>query len=268
MVGSLERRPTLRYKACMLAALLLVAVVSGCAGINSIPPKLQAIKTVGIISAVGGQLTLTHEGLVGFETRDQTFSIEPWGIDDLIVSRASAQLSARFQVQPVTYERVAFAELEQNPQIPFMNLMRDDRIKSLIRTHVSPQGLDAYVVITKANAKYGSRGRMVAGIGVINHSAVFDSRAEAHVLYMIRVIDGHDFSDIDRKSAAPVDNVEIFRLAGPSRSVDDSFLSTANDLAQNEKLKAVIINLIEQSLPLTLEDLHLVNASRTENRPD
>jgi hypothetical protein len=264
-------RPNQRQRTYVLmpGALFLLIVVSGCASIDARSPKLQAIKTVGVISAVGDELTLTKAGLTGFENHDQSVSIEPWGIDDLIVSRAGALLSRRFQVQPVTYKRAAFAALERDTSIAgpiavpifVVNRMRDDPIKALVRTQVSPQGLDAYVLITKAKTKFGSRGHTITGIGVINRAALFDSHAQAHALYMIRVIDGHDFSVIDTKSAPPVDNIEIVRLAGPSRTVDDSLLPTADDAARNEKLKAAIIDLIERSLPTTLQDLRLVNPS-------
>jgi hypothetical protein len=245
----------------MLGALLLVVVVGGCASLETRATKLQAIKTIGIISAVGDDLTLTKAGLTGLEARNQSFSIEPWGIDDLIVSRASALLSPHFQVQPVTYRRADFAALERDNPITLVNLMRDDPIKELVRSQVSPQGLDAYVVITKAKSTYGSGGRAIAGIGVVNGGTMFDSHAQAHALYMIRVIDGHEFKIIDKKSASPVDNTEIVRLAGPSRMIDDSVLPKGNDAAGNEQLKATITDLIERSLPTTLQDLHLVDRS-------
>jgi hypothetical protein len=132
-------------------ALFLLIVVSGCASIDARSSKLQVIKTVGVISAVGDELTLTNAGLTGFENHYQSVSIEPWGIDDLIVSRAGALLSRRFQVQPVTYKRAAFAALERNAPIAgptvvptfVVNRMGDDPIKALVRTQVSPQGLDA-----------------------------------------------------------------------------------------------------------------------------
>ena len=264
-------RPNQRHRSYALisGALFLLIVVSGCASIDARSSKLQAIKTVGVISAVGDELTLTNAGLTGFENHDQSVSIEPWGIDDLIVSRAGALLSRRFQVQPVTYKRAAFAALERNAPIAgpivvptfVVNRMGDDPIKALVRTQVSPQGLDAYVVVTKAKTKYGSRGHTITGIGVINRTALFESHAQAHALYMIRVIDGHEFTVMDTKAAAPVDNTEIVRLAGPSRTVDDSLLPTADDPARNENLKAAIIDLIERSLPTTLQDLRLFNPS-------
>jgi hypothetical protein len=96
-------------------------------------------------------------------------------LDDVIVSRISALLSRRFQVQPVTYRREAFATIERNSPIPLASRLREDPIKKLVRAEVSPQGLDAYVVVTKATSRYGSRARVVAGVGMISHHAVFDS---------------------------------------------------------------------------------------------
>jgi hypothetical protein len=244
-----------------LTALLLAVMVSACASIDAAPPKLQAVQAVGIISAVGDEFTLTKAGLTGFENSTHIVSIEAWGLDDLIVSRAGGLLSGRFQVQPVIYRRAAFAAIERDSPVPVANLLRDDPIKKLLRTEVSPQGLDAYVVITKAKSRYGSRAKTVAGVGMINHDAVFDSYHQIHALYVIRVIDGHDFSVNDKRSAAPLNNTEMVRLEGPSRVVDDSFQPMANDTPPNDKLKAAIIDLIERSLPTTLQDLRLVDRS-------
>jgi len=91
----------------------LLLVCSACTVIGTAAPKLQEFKTVGIVSAVGDTLTVTKAGLTGLENDERSYSIEPWGIDDLIVSRASALLSPHFQVQPVTYRRADFAALER-----------------------------------------------------------------------------------------------------------------------------------------------------------
>jgi hypothetical protein len=242
-------------------AVLLVVLASGCASLDAPAAKLQALKTVGIVSAVGDEFTLTKAGLTGFADDDQRFSIEPWGIDDLIVSRAGALLGTRFQVQPLTYRRASFAARERAAPIAVMNVLREDPVKELVRKEISPQGLDAYVVITKATSPYGSRGRTVAGVGIINHGAVFGSYAQLHALYLIRVIDGHEFKVIDKRSASPLDGAEMVRLAGPSRLIDPSLLPAANDPARNDNLKAAVTDLIERSLPATLRDLRLVDRS-------
>src|SRR5436190_9264299 len=122
-----------RQGACMagLTALLTV-LVSACASIDAAPPRLQAIKTIGVVSAVGDEFTLTNAGLTGIENGSRVLSIEAWGLDDLIVSRISALLSRRFQVQPVTYRREAFATIERNSPIPLASRLREDPIKKLV----------------------------------------------------------------------------------------------------------------------------------------
>jgi hypothetical protein len=243
------------------AALLLLGLLGACGAVDASPPKLASVKTIGVISAIGDEFTLTRAGLPGLESSAQGFSIESWGVDDLIVSRASSLLNRRFEIHPVTYRRGAFAALEGDSAVTAVNLLREDPIKKLIPAEVSPQGLDAYVIITKAKSTYGSTGRTVSGFGIINRAAVFGSYPQIHALYMVRLIDGRELSLIAKRSAAPINNTEVNRLAGPSRSVDVSFLPTAADPAQNEQLKAAIIDLIERSLPITLQDMGLVDRS-------
>ncbi|HEY6258790.1 MAG TPA: hypothetical protein VIY51_23670 [Xanthobacteraceae bacterium] len=149
------------------AALLLALLLGACTSIDAAAPKLQDVKTVGIVSAVGDEFTLTKAGLTGFENSARTFSIKAWGLDDLIVRHVGALLGPRWQVRPVTYRRAALATVERDSPVPLSNLLRDDPIEKLVRTEISPQELDAYVVITKATSGYGSRARTVAGVGMI-----------------------------------------------------------------------------------------------------
>src|SRR5260221_10964762 len=96
------------------ATILLVAVsVGACAMFETGQTKLQAIKTVGIISAVGGEMSFARAGLTGLNNDpSQSFSIGAWGLDDLIVQQATSALNGRFQVQPVSYNRAAFAAVQ------------------------------------------------------------------------------------------------------------------------------------------------------------
>jgi hypothetical protein len=236
-------------------ALLALLAHSGCASIQG-TSRLQGVKTIGIISAVGDKFTFTESGLTGLDNTPRSFSVEAWGIDEQIVARATSILGQHFQVQTVTYQRELFSAPERVSSIPGADLVREDPLKELVRSHASPQGLDAYVVITKATLKYGTRGVAVNGIGLIRHRALLDSSAIVHAFYVIRVIDGHTFRTIDKKSAGPVDNSSIVRLAGPSRMLDAADLPISDPL-QNESLKAAVSELINQSLEPTLRDLRL-----------
>jgi hypothetical protein len=75
------------------------------------------------------------------------------------------------------------------------------------------------------------------------------------------VIDGHEFKVIGERTAGPLDNKEIVRLEGPTRLVDDALLPAANGAAGNAPLKATVTDLIERSLPVTLQGLRLVDPS-------
>jgi hypothetical protein len=248
-------------RSASFATVVLFAMgVSACATFETGEKKLQAVKTVGIIAAVGDQMTFAKAGLTGPETRSQSFLIGSWGIDDLIVQQATAALSGRFQVQPVSYERVLFVTAAKDSAITPVNLLRTDPFKNLVRTAVSPQGLDAYVVITKARANFGTGGRKIEGIGLVTNTTVTASYNQIHALYEIRVIDGKTFDVIEKRTAPPSDNVAELRLPGPSRQVDDSYLPSAGDPAQNENLRRAITSLISATLSTTLSDMHLADA--------
>src|ERR1700736_5974826 len=121
-----------------LASVLLAVNVSACAMFETGQAKLQAVKTVGIISAVGDQITFAKGGLTGLSNSRQSFPIGSWGLDDLIVQQATAALSGRFQVQPVTYNRAAFAVIEKDSPVAPVNFIHGDPFKKLVETEVSP----------------------------------------------------------------------------------------------------------------------------------
>jgi hypothetical protein len=138
-----------------------------------------------------------------------------------------------------------------------VNLMRGDPFKKLVQTEVSPQGLDAYIVITRARASFGGGGRKIEGIGFVSYDTLLASSSHIHALYEIRVIDGKTFDVIEKMAALPSDNADSVRLPGPSRLVDASFSPAAGDPARNENLHGAIADLVTSSLAATLNDMLL-----------
>ena len=63
-----------------LVALLLLVLLGACAAVDAFPPKLGAVKTIGVISAIGDEFTITKAGLTGLKNNSQSSSIESWGI--------------------------------------------------------------------------------------------------------------------------------------------------------------------------------------------
>ncbi len=244
--------------ASFATVVLLAVSVGGCAMLETRETKLQAVKTVGIISAVGDEMSFARVGLTGLNNASQNYPIASWGLDDLIVQQATTALSGRFQVQPVSYQRAAFAAIKDSPVAP-VNLVRGNPFKKLLQTEVTPQGLDAYIVITKAKSNFGSGARKVEGIGFISYGTLLASYSQIHALYEIRVFDGKTFDVIEKMAAQPLDNAERIGLTGPSRVVDESFSPGAGDPARNENLHGAITDLIARSLPSTLNDMHLAD---------
>lgn len=237
---------------CMAMAILLVLSTGAHAWFETRDAKLQSVKTVGIVSAIGDQFTFVKAGLTGFDNSPRTIPIASWGLDDLIVQDVASALSSRFQVQPVTYTRASFSTIQESP-ITAVNLVRGDPFKKFVETQVSPQGLDAYIVVTRAKAYFGGGNRRVEGVGLITYSTVLETYSQIHALYEIRVVDGKTFGIIEKFAAAPLDNASNVRLPGPGRVVDASFD------ASDENLRRAIVDLITRSLPVTLSDMHLVN---------
>ncbi|UPK38721.1 hypothetical protein IVB18_16655 [Bradyrhizobium sp. 186] len=215
--------------------------------------RLQAIKTVGIVSAIGEEMSLTQAGLIALGNTGQSVSISAWGLDEMIVQQATKLLGGRFHVQAVSYRRAAFAAIRDSAVAP-VNLLRSDPFRELVRTDVAPQGLDAYIVITRAKSKLGN-GRTVDGIGFAEYRTLLANYGLIHALYEVRVIDGKTFDVIEKRAAAPLDNTGTMRLAGPSGPVDDAF----DGPASSERLRAAIADLVTRSLPVTLGDMHLID---------
>src|SRR6266699_608489 len=212
-----------RSSRCVSFATALLAVnLSACATFETGETKLRAVKTVGIISAVGDDMSFVKAGLTGLNNPAQSLPIRSWGMDELIVQQATTSLSGRFQVQPVSYRRSAFAAIKDSPVAP-VNLVRGDPFKQLVQTEVSPQGLDAYIVITKAKSNFGGGSRKVEGIGFIAYGTVLASYNQIYALYEIRVFDGKTFDVIEKRAAPPLDNPGAMKLPGPSQLVDESF---------------------------------------------
>ncbi|WBL76343.1 hypothetical protein I3J27_25360 [Bradyrhizobium xenonodulans] len=244
------RRRVILGLACAIACVALGAA----AAFETRATRLQAIKTVGIVSAIGEEMSLTQAGLIGLGNSGQSVSISAWSLDELIVQQATRLLSGRFRVQPVSYRRAAFAAIRDSAVAP-VNLLRSDPFKELVRSDVAPQGLDAYIVITRAKSKLGN-GRMVEGVGLAQYRTLLADYGLIHALYEVRVIEGKSFDVIEKRAAAPLDNTGTMRLAGPSGPVDETFEGPAS----SERLRAAIADLITRSLPVTLGDMHLIDS--------
>jgi len=234
----------------LMVALLVGSVSQAHAFFENYQERLQAIKTVGIISAVGDRFTFSKTGLVAADRGQRIIAVTVWGLDDAIVQQVTSLLNSRFQVTPVTYARADFFAMKRSP----LDLLQGDPLEKLVKA-VSPQGLDAYIVITKAAVSLGAGGRNVQGLGVVTYQTVTDSYTAIYALYEIRIFEGKTFKVIDQMAAAPVDATTAVRLAGPTALFNGAVPTTIGE--DIEPLHRGIVELITRSLPATLDTMHL-----------
>jgi hypothetical protein len=236
-------------------ALYLLLLLGACAGfVPGIPPKMESIRTVGIVSAFGDKFHVQKFGLTVFGNDLKELPIDSWGIDDHVAGEVRGLLSKRFDVRPVTYRRADIAAPK--------NVWGG--IGERIRGQVSPPGLDAYIVLTSAESQYASTNQSLNGLGIVEHgggAGIFPKHYFLFALYAVSVIDGNQFSPLgfsfaSLPGAAPY-LMEV--IHGPNREVDQSLWPASLDAASNQRLKGGVIELIDKSLPNTLQQMQLTD---------
>jgi len=236
----------MRVSFSFLILCLLTAI-----GINPASAKFENIKRIGVISAIGDTFTVQKVGITVFGNEKTQFAIGSWRIDEFVIDRIRAALGRRFDVRPVTYQKAAFF-----PQNRGLFGSSTSAIPDAVRAHVSPQGFDAYVVVTKAGSGYGQTNQVVNALGIVDGSGLLVANISVFALYAITVVDGRQFTVLGQASG-PQPGFFV-SIHGPSREVDKSWWPTALDAAHNPKLKGTITELLTQNLPQTLQKLELV----------
>jgi hypothetical protein len=233
----------------------VAVLLSVCAGIGPVPAQtLQGIRRIGIISAIGEKFDVRKVGLTVFGNELTAVPIAAWGIDDLVTAKARALLSRRFDVRPVKYQRAAFAGIS-NAGSPLSNA---------VRSAASSDGVDAYVVLMGNVSQFGTTNQYVGGLGIVTSGLI--PQSVVHALYSVTVIDAHQFNQIGFASASRLDQSlgaalgfgECF-IHGPCHKVEPSMVPASPTPADVAKLKGIIVQMIEQSLPDTLHRAQLVD---------
>jgi hypothetical protein len=141
----------------------------------------------GVIEPLQAQLGLSRPLAQFGDMFAAAFGMVLPAVDD----RGQHLLQPLGREQPILNVAGDLATIKESAVAP-VNLIRGDPFKALVRTDVSPQGLGAYIVITRAKSKLGS-GRNVEGVGFAEYRTLLASYGVVHALYEVRVIDGKTF---------------------------------------------------------------------------
>jgi hypothetical protein len=226
-------------------------------------PSAPAVPKIGIVSAIGDKFYARKFGLFALGNDFKEMAIASWGIDEMMTAKLRAALSPRFDVRPVTYKRAVFAAFPDRSGF-LAQYFRPE----LVRTDVFPQGLDAYLVVVKSERSYGPRNsyggssQLVHGLGSAAGNTDVDPIVFVHAYYHIALVDGHDFQ-IKSQAASEIPGPRKYFwapdfMSSPSRQVDASLWPKSLDAAANQQLKGVVVDLIDKSLPPTLQKMQLV----------
>jgi len=233
--------------------LFVLLLSAGVAARVSAAPGGSSVPKIGVVSAIGDKLYLRKIGLTVFENEAREMAIDSWRLDDLMTARVRAALAGRYDVRAVTYQRAPFAALGEGKEI----FAREHR-PELVRAGVSPQGLDDYLVITKARGPYGQTKQSLLGLGVVEGgTALFGTQVYAYANYRLGMVDGHSWA-VSEEANAFLPPRSLSEVGGISRKVDNALWPASPDAAANQRLKAALAELIDNSLPCALQRMRLI----------
>jgi hypothetical protein len=238
----------------LLACLLLPACSLWPWGGDDRPAPAAAPKSIGVISAISEQASLTELGNLGWEKASVSLPIDDWHLDDQVTARAAQALQrAGYDVRPLHYATRDFqATAIGGPVLRggMFDRKRPD-LTPIIRRAVQPNDLDYYLVLVEAAADSGAY--RLRGVGLLRQR----SAPTAFVLYHVFLIDGHSGEVIADTHADPLGNggYELQKIDGPFTALSaDAWPRPIADWtpAQRQKLRDAVDSLLDQSLPLAI----------------
>src|SRR5579885_359307 len=149
------------------AALLSVAVaaLAACAAQPIAPEKLTAIKTV--VTTVGNDVEFQRVGYMAFGNGLKSIDISELKIAGFFVERLRKLLGGRYVVKQVAYDAKTFPQdviWDRSDASPLSDAKPGGEV---IRSHVSPQGLDAYIVVVPYFDGFGTTNQRIEGFGIV-----------------------------------------------------------------------------------------------------
>lgn len=227
----------------LILALFLLNLAACATGVP--PDKKAAIRTVGIVSAIGDPITFKTVGLMVFTNEENKAAVPEWRLDELVTGRIADSLRGRYDVRTVQFRKEKFLP----ETVGLLGLSRN--IGDVVRAEVSPKGLDAYIVVEQYQNGdvVPNSNQTLEGLGLYRRWSPFGGMHWVYAGYIISVIDGRDF----KKIGAAITRV-------PVQEVDKSLW--APSLAemtedQKRKFRDALVALLEKDLQEKLRKLDL-----------
>ncbi|HEY1540812.1 MAG TPA: hypothetical protein VGG01_00245 [Xanthobacteraceae bacterium] len=233
----------------IVAGCVLALLVAACAPMSVDPGQMQAVKRIAVFSTLGDRFTIKKIGITVFQNEQKEMPIQSWRIDDFVVGKVRSVLNGRFELRPAAFQRSAFAAARDASQIA-----------AAVRAQATARDVDAYIIVTAASSRFGDSNQILDGLGILQTSNLIATNAYVYALYWFTVIDGHNFSVVAGTSAYALgENLLTMKaIRGPSREVAPSWIPQTLDAGQNQRLKTVVTELLDQNLAGTVQNLKLL----------
>jgi hypothetical protein len=234
----------------IVASCLLALLLAACATVAVEQGQIANVRRVAVISALGDQFSVKKMGVTIFGNDERNFPIDAWGIDDAVIATVRGVVGKRFEVRPVTYRKSAFLVSDNS----------GPAVADAVRSQFPAQDIDAFIVVTKGSSRIGDSNFFVSGLGIFEADSVLIHTSDVYAIYWITVVDGHRFTVIGNMPAWSVGQSlsAMTAVHGPNREVDPSQRPTTLDAGANPKLREVVLDLLAQNLPGTLQSLKIL----------
>lgn len=244
-----------------LAVAVAVAVaVAGCATTQVAPEKAAAIKTIGLVSALGDEVRLQHVGLTVFSNDLHSTKLD-WQLDRHVLDRLAQHIGTRYQVRPVSYDKAPLLKASTKEWI------HTDRptLAEALRATVPAGVVDAFVVVVPTymgDTAYGTN-QHVYGVGAYTRGVFSErSRANAFAAYRIALIDGKTFTSLADTAALIPSTGRWIGEDVPFRPIPSAGLKNRLDDMRREDLATLrdaVVGLLDASIPYTLKKMKLID---------
>jgi hypothetical protein len=235
-----------------LASLLLTAFTfAGCGSPSEVTYAAAAkLKTVGVISLIGGSLKFEQQSLTAFSNEHFEYPASQFGIDTFTADTVAKALAGRYEVRPVLFNAADFVDekVSYNEDNP---LDAGEPIGSVIRTKASPNTLDAYIIVTDGSGMIGNTNQVQSGVGMRRQHRLLWHDYVTHAIYYLTVVDGHTGKVIAKSSSPAWGETEVDESYWPFDE-DNVPAELARKVAESDKKN------IADSMSRALQDLNLL----------
>jgi hypothetical protein len=241
--------------------------VTACADRAKILDKFASYKSIGVISAVGGEITTVYKSGVSFTHSEKVIASrtdKSWRIDEFVTEIVADQLKDRFDVKPVAYLRDVFAAHYPLDTIDFPNDLAPP-LGPLIQTVITAQPLDAYLVIRPGwgelgSCTYGAYTNCFHyfGLGLRRQFVILRSdKVQVYADFLVSVVDARTGEVFGTREV-----LGTTRVSDNSMDVDETWWADSFDQMtpqQRLQLQDAFKRILADALPKALRNIGIIH---------